>query len=108
MQGLINSAPSATFHLCFDNDMAGRQFDKNFRAIASKLSEKEGRDIKIVREEPSEGYKDFNDELLGKKQHSFNNHVAPSFDDENEVRHTVGKTHELEENENETHHGFRR
>lgn len=108
MQGLINSAPSATFHLCFDNDMAGRQFDKNFRAIASKLSEKEGRDIKIVREEPSEGYKDFNDELQGKKQHSFNDHVVPSFDDENEVSHTVGKTHELEENENETHHGFRR
>ena len=38
MQGLIKNAPNATFHLGFDNDMAGRQFEKNFRDIAYKQS----------------------------------------------------------------------
>lgn len=38
INGLINAAPKATFHLGFDNDMAGKQFEKNFRGIAYKLS----------------------------------------------------------------------
>ena len=36
MQGLINAAPQATFHLGFDNDMAGKQFTANFEDIARK------------------------------------------------------------------------
>ncbi|MCD8237487.1 MAG: toprim domain-containing protein [Prevotellaceae bacterium] len=36
MQGLINAAPQATFHLAFDNDMAGKQFAANFEDIARK------------------------------------------------------------------------
>lgn len=36
MQGLINTAPQATFHLGFDNDMAGKQFAANFEDIARK------------------------------------------------------------------------
>lgn len=36
MQGLINAAPQATFHLGFDNDMAGKQFAANFEDIARK------------------------------------------------------------------------
>lgn len=38
ISGLIKVAPNATFHLCFDNDMAGKQFEKNFRDIAYKRS----------------------------------------------------------------------
>lgn len=34
MSGLIREASNATFHLAFDNDMAGKQFEKNFRNIA--------------------------------------------------------------------------
>ena len=34
MQGLIRTAPSAVFHLCFDNDEAGRRFAENFMAVA--------------------------------------------------------------------------
>ena len=30
MQGLIRTAPKAAFHLCFDNDEAGKQFTVNF------------------------------------------------------------------------------
>lgn len=37
MQGLINAAPQATFHLGFDNDMAGKQFAANFEDIAKKI-----------------------------------------------------------------------
>lgn len=36
MQGLINAAPQATFHLGFDNDMAGKQFAANFEDIVRK------------------------------------------------------------------------
>ena len=108
MQGIINSAPSAAFHLCFDNDIAGKQFEKNFRDIASKLSEKDGRNIHIIREVPLEGYKDFNDQLLGKKQHPPNDQTEIRLDDENGSDKTVGNTHKIEEHENETHHGFRR
>lgn len=38
ISGLIKSAPHAAFHLGFDNDMAGQQFEKNFRDIAFKQS----------------------------------------------------------------------
>ena len=183
MSGLIKSAPNATFHLGFDNDIAGRQFVMNFRDIAyksspvhpdnvsaemrpfietfkgiiestdmlcqinderydalpkdlktlyvkydtareealeakqspflckedkeealdkmhdafvnfrtallDKLNVREGQylgGVRIVREEPSEGYKDFNDELLGRNGHP-------------PVGQTVRKTHEVEENE---------
>lgn len=108
MAGLIKNAPNATFHLGFDNDVAGKQFEKNFRDIATKISEKEGREIKIVREEPSEGYKDFNDELLGKNQHSLVDLIETAFDDESGVDLTVEELDEVEENEKEKHHGFRR
>ena len=105
MDGLIKNAPNATFHLGFDNDMAGRQFEKNFRDIASKV---ENRDIKIIREDPSEGYKDFNDELLGKDQHSLVDLIETAFDDESGIDLTVEELDEVEENEKEKHHGFRR
>lgn len=108
MAGLIKNAPNATFHLGFDNDVAGKQFENNFRYIATKLSEKEGREIKIVREEPSEGYKDFNDELLGKNQHSLVDLIETAFDDESGIDLTVEELDEVEENEKEKHHGFRR
>lgn len=36
MLGLINAAPQATFHIGFDNDMAGKQFAANFEDIARK------------------------------------------------------------------------
>ena len=37
MQGLIRTAPKAAFHLCFDNDEAGRQFTANFMTVAKEL-----------------------------------------------------------------------
>ena len=98
MDGLIKNAPNATFHLGFDNDKAGRQFEKTFRDIASKV---ENRDIKIIREEPSEGYKDFNDELLGKDQHSLVDLIETAFDDESGIDLTVEELDEVEENEKE-------
>jgi len=36
MQGLIRTAPSAVFRLCFDNDAAGRQFAENFISVAKE------------------------------------------------------------------------
>ena len=37
MKGLILNAPSAEFHLCFDNDMAGKQFVANFQAVLEQV-----------------------------------------------------------------------
>ena len=140
MLGLIRTAPAAVFHLCFDNDPAGRQFAENFMDVVKEekphsdvakafkdtpghieidhekesaffklpkdvqklyfaveeLSEDlrtgylcdedkedlrarikegyraffaavDGCTIQVEREFPAEGYKDFNDELLGKE-----------------------------------------
>lgn len=36
MTGIIRNAPQAAFHLCFDNDQAGRQFVDNFQNIISR------------------------------------------------------------------------
>ena len=66
MANLITATPNATYHLAFDNDLAGLQFVQNFKSVAVRLEPSEGRTIETVREEPGNGYKDFNDQLMGK------------------------------------------
>ena len=61
LEGLIRTAKDATFHIGFDLDDAGRTFVEQFKALAKREHVPSHR---IVREKPSEGYKDFNDELL--------------------------------------------
>ena len=81
---------------------------KDFKdALLQKLNLHEDQDlapVKIIREEPSEGYKDFNDELLDKKQFSMTDVVETGFD-ENGVDLTFQRQ---EENEETKHHGFKR
>lgn len=38
MRKTLQESPKAIHHLCFDNDLAGRQFSKNFYDVARKLS----------------------------------------------------------------------
>lgn len=201
IHGLITHAPNATFHLAFDNDMAGKQFAANFEEIArnmgpvapgkvaadmrsfieslpkplettkdllaigdeqydelpkplrelylkydsareealeyhyspflcqedkqdaadkmnqaykefkdalfEKLNVKEGQSlqpVKTIREIPSEGYKDFNDELLDKKQYALTDVIETAFDDEG-IDLIVERQ---EENEETKHHGLKR
>lgn len=201
IHGLITHAPNATFHIAFDNDMAGKQFAANFEEIArnmgpvapdkvaadmssfieslpkplettkdllaigdeqydelpkplrelylkydsareealeyhyspflcqedkqdaadkmnqaykefkdalfEKLNVKEGQSlqpVKTIREIPSEGYKDFNDELLDKKQYALTDVIETAFDDEG-IDLTVERQ---EENEETKHHGLKR
>lgn len=61
LEGVIRTAKEATFHIGFDMDEAGQQFSELFKTLAEK--EHVSTDC-IVREEPSPGYKDFNEELL--------------------------------------------
>lgn len=61
LEGLIQTAKDATFHIGFDMDDAGKKFVEQFKELAEKANVPSNR---IVREEPSDGYKDFNDELL--------------------------------------------
>ena len=95
-------------------DIANKMYESfiTFKtALFEKLDIKDGQDlggVKIIREEPSEGYKDFNDELLGKDQHSLVDLIETAFDDESGVDLTVEELDEVEENEKEKHHGFRR
>ncbi len=37
ISGIIKNAPSATFHLCFDNDPAGQQFTQHFEFLGRQL-----------------------------------------------------------------------
>ena len=61
LEGLLRTAKDATFHICFDMDEAGIKFAEQFKTLAEKENVPSDR---IVREETSPGYKDFNEELL--------------------------------------------
>ena len=61
LEGLISTAKEATFHICFDMDEAGQKFAEQFKTLAEKNDVPSNR---IVREETSPDYKDFNEELL--------------------------------------------
>ena len=61
LEGLLRTAKDATFHICFDMDEAGIKFAEQFKTLAEKENVPSDR---IVREEISPGYKDFNEELL--------------------------------------------
>jgi len=69
LEGLMRTAKDATFHLGFDMDEAGIRFAEQFKALAEREKIPKNR---IIREEPSPGIKDFNDELIEmakKKEH---------------------------------------
>ncbi len=201
MTGLMKEAPQATFHLGFDNDLAGKLFVANFKDIARKMSPlapdnvpsdmkefiesynkpiettaqlmdigdtqysclpeelkklcltydtakeqameyhyspflckedkqdavdkmnaaykdfktallqklgiRDGQElnvIKIVRNAPTEGYKDFNDELLDKKQYELTDIVETALDEDGTDLTEVRE----EESEETKHHGFKR
>lgn len=94
-----------------DKQEAADKMNKAFKdfkdALLQKLNLHEDQDLapmKIIREEPSEGYKDFNDELLDKKQFSMTDVVETAFD-ENGVDLTFERQ---EENEETKYHGFKR
>ena len=59
LEGLVRTAKEATFHIGFDMDEAGQKFAEQFKALAAKENVPTGR---IVREAPTPGYKDFNEE----------------------------------------------
>ena len=61
LEGLLRTAKDATFHIGFDMDEAGIKFAEQFKTLAEKENVPSDR---IVREETSPGYKDFNEELL--------------------------------------------
>jgi hypothetical protein len=63
LTGVIQTAKDATFHLGFDMDTAGKQFAKQFKELAKNENVPDSR---IIREETSPCYKDFNEELLAK------------------------------------------
>ena len=81
---------------------------KEFKtALFERLNVTEGQNlqpVKTIREMPSEGYKDFNDELLDKKQYALTDVIETTFDDDG-IDLTVERQ---EENEETKHHGFKR
>lgn len=64
MSDMMKLCPHAVHHICFDNDIAGKQFYLNFMDVAGKIGMKN--ELSILREIPEEGYKDWNDQLLKK------------------------------------------
>ena len=98
LEGLIHNAKDATFHIGFDMDEAGRNFAEQFKTLAEKVNVPSNH---IVREEPSEGYKDFNEELLAILADEEKNVAAGvDLDADGNV--------EVSESEETKHHGMRR
>ena len=98
LEGLIRNAKDATFHIGFDMDEAGRNFAEQFKTLAEKENVPSNH---IVREEPSEGYKDFNEELLAiLADEEKNVAVGVDLDADGNV--------EVSESEETKHHGMRR
>ena len=81
---------------------------KDFKtALLQKLGIEDGQEfnvIKIVRNTPTEGYKDFNDELLDKKQYVLTDIVETALDEDGTDLTEVRE----EESEETKHHGFKR
>ena len=81
---------------------------KDFKtALLQKLGIEDGQEfnvIKIVRNAPTEGYKDFNDELLDKKQYVLTDIVETALDEDGTDLTEVRE----EESEETKHHGFKR
>lgn len=69
LEGLIRNTKEAKFHLCFDMDEAGMKYTEQFKALAKRELVS---DTRVIREKPSHGYKDFNDELIDKIQQKEN------------------------------------
>ena len=117
LEGLMRTAKEATFHLGFDMDDAGKTFAEQFKALARREQIAENR---IVREECSPGYKDFNDELLGNIRKKQSQADAPEDKDDNveladeEKKEQVGYDMdadgnlELEESDETKHYRMRR
>ena len=81
-------------------DRMNKAYQEFKQALFQKLHVQDGQDLNpigIVRELPSEGYKDFNDELLEKKQYSMTDVVETAFDENG-----VSLTEEREEENEET------
>ena len=98
LEGLIRNAKDATFHIGFDMDEAGRNFAEQFKTLAEKENIPSDH---IVREEPSEGHKDFNEELLAILADEEKNVAAGvDLDADGNV--------EVNESEETKHHGMRR
>ena len=84
-----------------------RAFQDFKTALFEKLHVEDGQNlqpVKTIRETPTEGYKDFNDELLDKKQYALTDVVETAFDDDG-MDLTVERQ---EENEETKHHGIKR
>ena len=91
LEGLMRTAKEATFHIGFDMDDAGKTFAEQFKALAQREQIPESR---IVREECSPGYKDFNDELLGTlKKHQSQAEESEDKDDNVELGDEEKKVH---------------
>ena len=98
LEGLIRNAKDATFHIGFDMDEAGRNFAEQFKTLAEKENVPSNH---IVREEPPEGHKDFNEELLAILADEEKNVAAGvDLDADGNV--------EVNESEETKHHGMRR
>ena len=77
--------------------------DLSFRSPFGAVTEgQELRNVQSVRELPSEGYKDFNDELLDKKAYTITDQIETALDETDLV------IEEQDEYEEEKRHGIHR
>jgi hypothetical protein len=62
--GMLRETKDSRHHLCFDNDSAGHKYSELFMGVYKQLGRDES---KVCIEYPKDGYKDWNDQVMGKK-----------------------------------------
>jgi hypothetical protein len=62
--GMLRETKDSRHHLCFDNDSAGHKYSELFMGVYKQLGRDES---KVCIEYPQDGYKDWNDQVMGKK-----------------------------------------
>lgn len=86
MRGVIREAVKAEHRLCFDNDQAGETYVARFQEVLVKEDMKLER---ATRDRPEMGFKDWNDQLVGRRQYHEDDDLVFSQDYDGNVIYDV-------------------
>lgn len=103
IRGVIREAANAEHRLCFDNDQAGETYVEHFHDVMIK---EEIRLERATRDCPEIGFKDWNDQLTGRRQYHEDDDLVFSQDCDGNVTYDVDVDfieEKTDEEEEETH-----
>ena len=101
MKSMLQATPNARHYLGFDKDLAGKQFVKNFKEIASEMG---FRQENVQSYHPLGFHKDWNDALLGKKDYTLAKEGGVDFDYQKFMQDSKAEQREQEETNRNSFH----